>query len=613
MVAGAVPDAPAHIQGDRVVTWRDTDRRANALAADLLDAGPASRRRSPPTSTTAPSTWRPTSPRSRPGSCPVNTNYRYGPDELVYLFDNADAEAVVFHAAFADLLDADPRPAAQGAALVRGRRRQRRARLGRRRTKTSPAPAPTAPTPRGAASGDDLLLLYTGGTTGMPKGVMWRQDDLFNVLGAGGNAVPRRPAAAEPRRASPRRSQPALVTLPALPADARHRPVLGVHRPSRSAARCARSTTATSTPPSCWRTVERRRAHRHRHRRPGLRPPDARRPRRRARPLRPVEPAIVISSSGVMWSHENKQALADAHARGAALRLARLVGSGRPRARRSPARGMAAQTAKFALGEHVAVFTDDGRRGRARLATRSASSPSAGHARRLLQGRGEDGRARSAPSTACAGAIPGDFATVDADGTIHLLGRGSVCINTGGEKVFPEEVEEVLKTHPRWWTRSCVGVPDERFGEAISAVVEADRRSRRGRRDRFREAAPGVVQGAAVGDRGRQHRPQPGRQGRLRGLPRDRSAAPRRLRVPKGRRPAGGWDARNPAAVRARQGAGCSASGASHVIETTRPHRRGPVRFQPTWTLDRAAGRTPRRCPSPARGGRATRPGTGGS
>jgi acyl-CoA synthetase (AMP-forming)/AMP-acid ligase II len=68
--------------------------------------------------------------------------------------------------------------------------------------------------------------------------------------------------------------------------------------------------------------------------------------------------------------------------------------------------------------------------------------------------------------------VPGDSAMVEADGTITLLGRGSVCINTGGEKVFPEEVEEVLKTHPAVTDAVVVGIPDERFGEAIVALVE---------------------------------------------------------------------------------------------------------------------------------------------
>jgi fatty-acyl-CoA synthase len=68
--------------------------------------------------------------------------------------------------------------------------------------------------------------------------------------------------------------------------------------------------------------------------------------------------------------------------------------------------------------------------------------------------------------------MPGDYATVEADGTLRLLGRGSVCINTGGEKVYPEEVEEALKEHPSIRDAVAVGVPDEKFGEAITAVVE---------------------------------------------------------------------------------------------------------------------------------------------
>jgi fatty-acyl-CoA synthase len=68
--------------------------------------------------------------------------------------------------------------------------------------------------------------------------------------------------------------------------------------------------------------------------------------------------------------------------------------------------------------------------------------------------------------------IPGDYAQVDADGTIHLLGRGSVCINSGGEKIFPEEVEEALKTHDAVHDAVVVGVPHPTYGEQIVAVVE---------------------------------------------------------------------------------------------------------------------------------------------
>jgi len=68
--------------------------------------------------------------------------------------------------------------------------------------------------------------------------------------------------------------------------------------------------------------------------------------------------------------------------------------------------------------------------------------------------------------------VPGDYATVDADGTVRLLGRGSACINTGGEKVYPEEVEAALRKHPGVFDCVVVGVPDPRFGEKVVALVQ---------------------------------------------------------------------------------------------------------------------------------------------
>ncbi len=124
------------------------------------------------------------------------------------------------------------------------------------------------------------------------------------------------------------------------------------------------------------------------------------------------------------------------------------------------------------LGERVAVFTDDGRRVEPGSDETGHGRRQRLHPRRLLQGRGQVGARPSARSRIGAGAIPGDWAEVNPDGTLHLLGRGSVCINTGGEKVFPEEVEEALKTHPAVRDAVCVGIPDERFGETICAVVE---------------------------------------------------------------------------------------------------------------------------------------------
>src|SRR5688500_10689268 len=129
-------------------------------------------------------------------------------------------------------------------------------------------------------------------------------------------------------------------------------------------------------------------------------------------------------------------------------------------------------TAAFRLGENAIVLTEDGRRV-------EAGSGEIGLV--AVRGRTPVGYYKDEEKTARTFkvvdgerySIPGDYATVEADGTLRLLGRGSVCINTGGEKVFPEEVEEALKTHPSVRDAVAVGVPDEKWGEAIIAVVEA--------------------------------------------------------------------------------------------------------------------------------------------
>src|SRR5438309_4778588 len=99
-VARRVPDAPCHISGDRTVTWGDFNRRANGLAADLIDAGLKHQSKVAAYLYNGPEYIETYFAAFKAGLAPVNTNYRYVADELIYLFDNADAEAVVFHASF---------------------------------------------------------------------------------------------------------------------------------------------------------------------------------------------------------------------------------------------------------------------------------------------------------------------------------------------------------------------------------------------------------------------------------------------------------------------------------------------------------------------------------
>ncbi len=179
----------------------------------------------------------------------------------------------------------------------------------------------------------------------------------------------------------------------------------------------------------------------------------------------------VIVSSGVMWSKETKEGLLRHNDR---LIMVDSLGS-------SEAIGMATntttsessgETAKFELGPSTRVVTDDGRDvvpGSGELGRVALPRT---HARSATTRTRRSRRRRSSSSTASATRSPATTPTVEADGTVTLLGRGSQCINTGGEKVYPEEVEECLKLHPSVADAAVVGVPDEKWGEAITALVE---------------------------------------------------------------------------------------------------------------------------------------------
>jgi 3-oxocholest-4-en-26-oate---CoA ligase len=184
-----------------------------------------------------------------------------------------------------------------------------------------------------------------------------------------------------------------------------------------------------------------------------------------------ISSLIMVTSSGVMWSEPVKQGLLrhnpnmlliDVFSSSEALGLGASVSSGQS----------AASTAKFRLGETARVIGDDG----------LDVVPGSGQTGRVAVkghtpiGYYKDPEKSAATFVVIDGetySIPGDYAQVEADGTLTLLGRGSVVINTGGEKVYPEEVEEILKEHPSVADAVAVGVPDDKFGEAIAAVVQA--------------------------------------------------------------------------------------------------------------------------------------------
>ena len=465
-IADQIPDALAQQQGDRAITWREFDERADGIARALLDAGLVEQDKVAQYLYNSPEYLESLYGCFKAGMATVNTNYRYAADELVYLWDNADVIAVVFHGEFAAHID-------------EVRERVPRVRLwlwvddG-----TGPCPAWATPYEDAATSrpgrtqgpwgrsGDHLFLLYTGGTTGMPKGVMWRQDDMFRALDANNR-----------RRMPPEQDLDVLEhrVTKAGPRGMPGAPLMhgtGLFNAISTMMIGGSVTTMEGRrfdPVELLDTVERYGINSmaivgDAFAKPVLRALDAEPDRWDISSLR------VILSSGVIWSKETKDGLLRHNPR---LILVDALGS-------SEAVGMATNTttaesgegtARFELGPNTRVVTEDGR----------DVEPGSGEIGRVaLRGFTPIGYYKDPEKSAATFqvvdgerySIPGDWAEVLADGTVQLLGRGSQCINTGGEKVYPEEVEECLKLHPSVADAAVVGLPDERFGEAINALVE---------------------------------------------------------------------------------------------------------------------------------------------
>jgi acyl-CoA synthetase (AMP-forming)/AMP-acid ligase II len=468
VIAAVQPDAPALRHGETVVSWGAFEQRAASLAAWL-------RTRARLTTQgkvglyllNAPAYLEAFYASLQASLVPVNTNFRYTGDELLHLWVDADVEAVVFHRRFTDTIEA-----------IRPQLRDIRTWLC---VDDGSGPAPSWATPYEAAiqdgleadpavaptSGDDLMLLYTGGTTGLPKGVMWRQDDLFGLL----NAAALTPYPIDEGLDGVRRSRldrgPGVTLVVACPL---------MHGTGTMTA------LATLLGGGCVVTLQK----------PGFDPVELldvaatqhiggivivgdtfAKPIADALDDRPghwdLRDLKFIRSSGTMWSEQVKTRLSrhlpntqlvDSLGSSEALGLGSSVSGG----------ATAASTASFRLGADAVVLDDDN-------APVVAGAGAIG--RLAVKGRCPVGYYKDPEKSArtfpvidgVRYSVPGDLATVEADGSIRLLGRGSGVINTGGEKVFAEEVEEVLKTYPGVTDAGVVGVPDDRFGNAVGAVV----------------------------------------------------------------------------------------------------------------------------------------------
>jgi fatty-acyl-CoA synthase len=467
-IAAIRGDALALVQGPHRLSWTQVERRASHLAAWMLAQGASHQAKLALYTYNHPAYMEGVWAAMKAGLAPVNVNYRYRAEELRYLLENADAEFVIVHEEFAPLLASvrDSLAKLRAVLVVRepGSKTPAQA-LGGFDYETLAETQQTLPA--ATRSAHDLLLLYTGGTTGMPKGVMWRHQELYLRL-AGGGLIP------------PPADMPALrafVTSPPLRLSTLVAPPL-MHGTGWFTAMIAWLTGGTLLmlddprrfeAADLWGVVTRERPNSiaivgDSFAKPMIRELEC------AGARYDLSSLLMIASAGVMWSEESKQALLAANPK---LMLidsfssSEAVGMGRSI---TTATG-SVQTARFSLGENTQLFDETLRP----LAKAPGVKGLIGVGGPQPLGYYKDEAKTARTFVEHAGArysIPGDWALVNDDGaTLTLLGRGSVCINTGGEKVFPEEVEEVLKRHPGVKDAVVVGVPDEKWGEAITAVV----------------------------------------------------------------------------------------------------------------------------------------------
>ncbi|MFB7483493.1 acyl-CoA synthetase [Streptomyces anulatus] len=470
-VVDAVPDREALLYVDhpgtgaeRRLTYAELDAAANRIAHHLIDAG------------------------IRPGEhlglhlyngveylqtvlgalkariVPVNVNYRYVEEELVYLYRDADLAALVFDGEFDERVAAAA-PQAPGL---------------RHLVRVGPAPAAPPAVPvvafteaersggsgRGFAprSADDQFIIYTGGTTGMPKGVMWRQEDLF-FSGLGGGAPTGEPVKA-PQELAERVAAGGdgitfFPTPPLMHGTSTLTAFIGFNFGQRVVVH------RKFVPAEVLRTIEKEKVTS-----VSLVGDAMLRPLIDCLngPLRGTDCSSLfsVSSSGAIMSDSVR---AEFQALVPTVMLLNNFGSsesgfnGTATADSGPERGFRVQVnARTAVVDPVTYEPvapgEPGRiaqRGHVPLGYYNDPAKTADTFFR----RGEE-----------RWVLLGDMATVDADGIVTVLGRGSQCINTGGEKVYPEEVEQALKSHPDVYDALVAGVPDERWGNRVAAVVQ---------------------------------------------------------------------------------------------------------------------------------------------
>ncbi len=393
---------------------------------------------------------------------PFNVNYRYVEEELLYLFDNADARCVVYHAAFAPILE-KVRPKLPGVKLWLQVEDESGHALLPGALDYEAALAAASPDEPQGLSPDDLYILYTGGTTGMPKGVLWRQEDIFKAaLAAGG--VP----ASVDEMVERVKAGAGIRSLPAPPFmhGAAHWVAFNMWHTGGTV--IVQSVVDRLDPDDIWSTVEREKCQ------AITIVGDA-----FGRPLfdqlqkkdYDLSSLIMLTSGGAIFTAGLKDEFLGVLPQ---VRILDALGSSETGAQASnfSTADEKASTGRFVMSPDNVVLKQD------LSGLVEAGSDEVGWLARggnvpLGYYKDAEKTAKTFPSVGGARySVPGDRAMVDPDGSLRLLGRDSVTINSGGEKIYAEEVEHALKHHPGVYDAVVVGTPSERWGSQVTAVVQ---------------------------------------------------------------------------------------------------------------------------------------------
>ena len=478
-VADAVPEHLALIQGDRQISWRAYESRAARLAQGLLNAGLGKGAKVGMYLYNAPEYAETNFAAMKIGAVPINVNYRYLDEELYYLLENADVEALVFHTSLGDRVarichrlpqlkimiavdDGPPENDSDGPIAA---------------IPYDTVVSENSPAARIKPDGDEIYMFYTGGTTGMPKGVMYPVEGFTEffmrgfppMIGLTAFETADELAAMAKQMAD---TATAVVSMSGPPLMHGTGSWLGLMFPHMLGGTSVMLEGRGFKPEEVWDAVDRNKIAQlvivgDAFAKPLLRALDNEPDRWNTTSLR------MMISSGAMFTTQVKRDLIKHIPE---LAIADVLGSTEGGMGQSIMTKDTpdSETAKFMLLPTSKVLLPDGSRevlpgsGEVGLVAQSGMVPM-GYYKDPQKSAGTfkeiDGKRY---------AFPGDMATVAADGSINLLGRGSNCINTGGEKVFPEEVEEALKLHDAVEDALVFGLDDDRFGSRVAGIVSLE-------------------------------------------------------------------------------------------------------------------------------------------